>query len=124
MDTSKGEIYRVRLFTAAEEETSADNFLFNDSFDTSKSLDSALFAGCEVNNVMCTPIRFNTNLRTMEQTPVEAGVEELLNEARAVNSEVSNSESLVQSLESTSQSTTVTINDYFKCRSDISANRV
>ena len=87
MDTPKREIYCLRSFTAAEEETS-DNFLFDDSFDTSNSLDSAHFAGCELNNVMCTPIRSNTDLRTMEQTPVEAGVEEfweeLLNEASAV----------------------------------------
>ena len=51
---------------------------------------------------MCTPIRSSTNLRTMEQTRVEAHVEELLTEVPAVNSEVNNNESLVQPLESTS----------------------
>ena len=88
MDTPQRKIYRVRLFTAAKEEETSDNFLFDDSFDISNSLDSALYAGCELNNVTCTPIRSSTNLRTMEQTCVEAHVEELLNEVPAVNSEV------------------------------------
>ena len=39
MDTPQRKIYRVRSFIAEEEETS-DNFLFDDSFDISNSLDS------------------------------------------------------------------------------------
>ena len=58
---------KVVYSSVAKEETS-DNFLFDDSFDISNSLDSALYAGCELNNVTCTPIRSSTNLRTMEQT--------------------------------------------------------
>ena len=112
MDTPQRKIYCVRSFTAAEEEEETfNNFLFDGSFDISNSLDSGLFAGCELNNVTCTPICSSTNLRTMEQTRIEAHVEELLNKIPAMNSEVNNSESRseshVQPLEA-SQSTSTT----------------
>ena len=55
MNTPQRKIYRVRSFTAAEEEETSDKFLFDDSFDISNSLDSALYAGCELNNVTRTP---------------------------------------------------------------------
>ena len=69
MDTPKREIYRVRSFTAAEEETS-DNFLFDDSFDASNPLDSTLFAGSELNNAMCTPIRNICSLTLSQIAPL------------------------------------------------------